>query len=112
MTIEPKSIFSSALPYGVATLAAGGVGIGLALTCTSTAAIVAAVALAVLGAYAFIGVITCSVASLASNHPFQENIFKHMATSAGAGMSGVIMMTVNAIIENVVRNVFDNRRRA
>lgn len=95
---EGSSTFYRAIPYAVATLGAAIAGIVIACTFPYSAlALIAGVALAILGAYAFYGVVACGI--LHSNNPsaFSENVGKSMVTGAATGVAEMVTMTAQVL---------------
>lgn len=103
---QQESMFNTALPYGVATLAVGVLGAVTAVAAVAVIGKIIGIALGILGAYGFIGVVSCSLVSRNAQE-FQQDVWKHMATSAGAGLSEIIVMVVKAV---VLEAIFGSRR--
>ena len=87
----------AALPYGIGTLGVATVGIITCIAASSTIALIMGVALAVLGGYAFLGVLTCGFASGGPSE-YHSNVWKHMATGAGAGIADIAVLVAKAVI--------------
>lgn len=106
--VQHDSMFSTALPYGVATSALGIVGAITAVFASSTAAIVAGIALGILGSYGFLAVLTCAISSKNSDE-FGQNIWKHMVTFAGVAISQIVQFTVQIVIAEGIRAICRRR---
>jgi hypothetical protein len=104
--VQRDSMFTTALPYGVGTLAMGVVGAITAIAATSTIGLIMGIALGILGAYGFIGVLSCAFTSR-NSEDFGNNIWKHMATFVGTGIADVVVMVVKAVI---LEAIFGRRR--
>lgn len=103
--------FNAALPYGVGTLAVGALGVGIIFSSTSTAAIVAGIALAIIGSYAFIGVIGCGIAHSGDPNGFRDNVWKCMGTTAGVGIRDIIAFTVKEVVFGLIQEWLSGRRQ-
>ncbi|MBS0628714.1 MAG: hypothetical protein JSS30_00645 [Verrucomicrobia bacterium] len=99
--VRQEDMFTTALPYGLATLGIGVVGAITAVAATATIGIIMGIALGILGAYSFLGVISCGVTSVDATE-FRQNIWKHMATAAGTGISEIVVMVVKAVILEMI----------
>ncbi|NGX37698.1 MAG: hypothetical protein K1000chlam2_00860 [Chlamydiae bacterium] len=106
MTTHALTTFDAAKPYGGATLAVGAIGALVAINATSTAAIVMSVALAIIGAYAFIGVLACYWKHSDDPAKFQKEVGKFMLTTASAGIADLIATVAKAV---VLRLIFGDR---
>ena len=105
---EQDSIFKSAIPYGVGTLATAGTGLYCvvthagAATLGPTAALVSGVALGLIGAYAFYGVIATATTSNNSAH-FKERVWQGMATGVSFGIAETVRIALQAIVNALVQ---------
>jgi len=95
--IHQENTFYTALPYGVITLGAGVVGAITAAAAISNVGLIVGIALAILGGYGFAGVLSCSFTSRDS-YEFNQNIWKHIATTAGIGITDTVVMVAKAVI--------------
>lgn len=104
MSIAPtqETTFNAALPYGVTTLAAGSVGAILAFSASSTAAIVMGVALALIGTYAFLGVLTCGVEHSGKPDEFREKVGKYMLVGASGAIADIITTVAKAVLLDLI----------
>lgn len=109
MGISPTSTFNAALPYGVATLAAGALGATIALTVTSTVATIAGAVVALFSAYAFIGVIACGCTSR-NTQEFQERIGKMMFTFGSFALAEILTTVAQTVIQQMVLNCLNSKR--
>jgi len=104
------SVFRAAIPYAVGTLTVAGVGIAVALTAaSSTALLVAGIAAATFGSYAFFGVVATGIAANNSRE-FNANVWKGMATGAAAGVADLIQFTIKMIIAEGIASLFNRNR--
>ena len=94
-------MFTTALPYGLGMLGLGVVGAITAVAATSTIGLIMGIALGILGGYGFLGVISCAWTSRDSLE-FNQNIWKHIATAAGTGLSEIIVMVVKAVVLELI----------
>lgn len=108
--VQQNSMFYTALPHGAAALAVGAVGVISAVAAGSTIGLIVGIALGILGAYGFIGVLTCAFTSKDANE-FHQNVWKHMATAAGVGMADVLSFAIKIVIAEAISSFF-NRKRA
>lgn len=107
---EGSSTFTRALPYAVATLGAAIAGIVIACTFPySTLALIAGIALAILGAYAFFGVVGCGIYYSDNPPAFSENVGKYMLTGAAGGVADTVKMSAQFLILNVIAGLFNRR---
>lgn len=103
MILEDQSNFWTAVPYAVGTLAVAGSGLAVAVTSGgSTAAIITGVALGIIGAYAFYGVVGTAFATR-NPQEFKEKVWKGMATGIGAGVAETVRIAMHALINAFVQ---------
>lgn len=107
---QPRSMFTTALPYGLGSLGVAGVGVAIALTAgaAATAGLVAGIALAIIGAYAFYGVIATAIVSANANE-FQSKVWKGIGTAAGLGLSSTIEFIAKILIIELISSLFKRR---
>ncbi|NGX39964.1 MAG: hypothetical protein KR126chlam1_01304 [Chlamydiae bacterium] len=99
-----QSIFNTAIPYGVASLAVGATGAVVAFCSTSTAAIITGVALAILGAYAFIGVLACGLHHNGDAQAFSRDVGKFMLTAASTAIADIIVTVAKVVLIDLILN--------
>ena len=102
MITQSLTTFDAAKPYGAATLAVGAAGAILAVSAASTAAIITGVALAIIGAYALIGVIACYLAHSDSPALFQKEVGKFMLSTASIGLADIIATVAKAVVLKLI----------
>lgn len=103
-----SSTFNAAIPYAIGSLSLGTMGLVVCMSATGTAAIVMGVVLALLGSYAFIGVVTCGLVHTGDPEGFEANVGKFMMTAASAALADVIASVAKMVLLNLI---FGERRR-
>jgi len=98
---KQESMFHTAMPYGAVTLGVGIVGAITAVAATSTVGLIVGIALAILGGYGSIGVISCGMTSR-NSYEFNQNVWKHIATTAFAGAIEVVTMVGKAVVLELI----------
>lgn len=104
------STFRTALPYAAITLGTGIAGAVLSITASSTAVAVAGVAVALFGAYAFYGVVSCGLLHRDDPKAFQDNVGKHVATAFGFALTNIITTVAETVLSNMINNWLNGRR--
>ena len=104
------STFKAALPYAVTSLAVGVAGTVAAVACTETAAVVAGIAAALIGVYAFFATVICGVCNSGKPQEFRANIGKALAVAAGSAISDIISQVVRAVLDSLIWGFIERRR--
>ena len=99
-----ESTYNVAIPYAVTSLAIGTAGAVIAFASTSTAAAVSGVALALIGAYAFIGVVVCAMHNSNSPTAFKRDLGPTLLTFAGTAIADLIHIVAKVVIIDLVSN--------
>ncbi len=102
LSVQNNTTFQRSLPYGVGALGAGVAGAVLCASATATASIVTGVALAILGAYGFIGVLACGLIHSSNPDEFEKNVGKFMLSFAGQGLADLIATVAKAVVLKLI----------
>lgn len=102
--VQNATTFQKSIPYGACALGTGIVGAILSTSATATASIVMGVALAILGAYAFIGVLACGLKHSNDPQAFEENVGQFMVTFASTGLADLIASVAKAVVIKLIFN--------
>ncbi len=96
-TVPQESIFDTALCHGIPAVIVGSVGAVITAVAVSPVELIVGIALGILGAFSFVGVLTCSLANR-KVEDFNQNIWKHIATHIGIGISFIaFIITASSI---------------
>lgn len=105
------SVFQTATPYAVGSLALAGGGLALATSYAagSTALAVSGVALALFGAMGFFVTVATAISSR-NSHEFKANIGKAFTVAGAAVVTEMISMVAYRILVEVIDRAVFNRR--
>ena len=96
-------VFWKATAMDTAALATAGAGIVVAASAASTAAVVAGVALAVIGGWAFVGITACAIFS----DDFDRDVVKYTIASIGGGLRLALEVIIQKILPAIGEAIGD-----
>ncbi|OGN61654.1 MAG: hypothetical protein A3F40_00495 [Chlamydiae bacterium RIFCSPHIGHO2_12_FULL_27_8] len=96
--MSTESTFKTALPYGIVSLSAGVIGTIIAVGATSTAIKIAAIAIALFGAWSLLATIFCGLINSGNPEGFREELPKFAVTFIASGIADIITAVAKALI--------------
>lgn len=100
--VHQTSTFKEAVPYAVLALGVGTVGAISAVACSVIALKVVGIVTAVIGSYAFFGVLLCGIEHQGNPEAFKGDLGKFVTTFIGAGIANLIQQVAFALIDSLL----------
>lgn len=107
---EQPSMFCTAFPYAVCSLAVGAAAATAAILCASVAAKVTAIVIAVMAVYAFLGIVLGAIAHKGDPEAFKANLCAIVATAAGTAMASLIEQVARTAFQVLIESLLGIRR--
>ena len=100
-----RSTFSVAVPYAVGSLVVAGVACTLAIIAASMVAKIVAVAVAVMGAYAFGGIALCGFRYAGDPRGFEQNVHQFVLTSVGQALASLMEQAARTVFQSLLHSL-------
>jgi hypothetical protein len=97
-----ETTFRAAVPYALLSATASAGGAVMALACAATALKVIGILAAVMGAFAFTGVVICGLANAGDPKGFRENVGKVTATLCMQGFVEICSHVAVRVLDNLI----------